>query len=104
VQPSNVCQSIPPSGIREVFNRIAENKDVISFALGEPDFTTPAPFIEAAIKTLGEGKTHYTPNAGLYALRSAIANSYENGRYTPEQVVVTAGATEASVNVEVRRP
>jgi len=95
VQPSNVCQSIPPSGIREVFNRIAENKDVISFALGEPDFTTPAPFIEAAIKTLGEGKTHYTPNAGLYALRSAIANSYENGRYTPEQVVVTAGATEA---------
>ena len=95
MQPSIVCQRIPPSGIREVFNRIAENKDVISFALGEPDFTTPAPFIEAAIQTLGEGKTHYTPNAGLYALRSAIAKSYENGRYTPEQVVVTAGATEA---------
>jgi aminotransferase len=92
---STVCQSIPPSGIREVFNRIAENSDVISFALGEPDFTTPQPFIDAAIQTLGEGKTHYTPNAGLYALRSAIAASYAPGRYKPEQVVVTAGATEA---------
>lgn len=92
---STICQSIPPSGIREVFNRIAENKDMISFAIGEPDFTTPQPFIESAIQTLGEGKTHYTPNAGLYVLRTAIANSYEPGRYTPEQVVVTAGATEA---------
>jgi len=95
MQPSTVCQNIPPSGIREVFNRIAENKDVISFALGEPDFTTPAPFIEAACQTFAEGKTHYTPNAGLFALRSAIAGSYEQGRYTPDQVVVTAGATEA---------
>lgn len=95
MEQSSICTRIPPSGIREVFNRIAENKDVISFALGEPDFTTPSPFIEAAIQTLREGKTHYTPNAGLYALRSAIAASYQPGRYTPEQVVVTAGATEA---------
>lgn len=94
MQISPVCQNIPPSGIREVFNRIGDYKDVISFALGEPDFTTPAPIIEAACQTLARGETHYTPNAGQYALRSAIAGGY-NGKFTPEQVVVTAGATEA---------
>ncbi|MHC1773406.1 MAG: pyridoxal phosphate-dependent aminotransferase [Flexilinea sp.] len=95
MQPSLISQNTPQSGIREVFNRIAESNDVISFALGEPDFTTPNPIIEAAYKALVNGETHYTPNAGLYALRSAISNIYEKGRFCPEQVVVTAGATEA---------
>jgi len=78
-----------------VFNRIAENTDVISFTLGEPDFTTPDIFIRAAIEALHQGKTHYTPNAGMYNLRSAIANSYPKERYKAEQVIITAGATEA---------
>ncbi len=95
MQPSRISQEIPPSGIREVFNRVAESKDVISFALGEPDFTTPKPIIEAAYNSLLNGETHYTPNAGLYALRSAIAASYPNRNYSPEQVVVGAGGTES---------
>ncbi len=92
---SNVSQNTPPSGVREVFNRIAEADDVICFALGEPDQTTPAPIIEAACESLRQGHTHYTPNAGFYALRRAIAASYPDRGYTPEQVVVTAGGTEA---------
>jgi aminotransferase len=95
MQPSKISQEIPPSGIREVFNRVAESKDVISFALGEPDFATPKPIIDAAYESLLNGETHYTPNAGLYALRSAIAASYPNRNYSPEQVVVGAGGTES---------
>ncbi|MEN6524661.1 MAG: pyridoxal phosphate-dependent aminotransferase [Anaerolineaceae bacterium] len=93
--PSQISQEIPPSGIREVFNRVAESKDVISFALGEPDFNTPKPIIDAAYEALLNGETHYTPNAGLYALRSAIAASYPDRDYAPEQVVVGAGGTES---------
>ena len=45
---SDLSVNTPPSGIRLVFNRIAELKDVISFAVGEPDFPTPKPIIDAA--------------------------------------------------------
>ncbi len=93
MQPSQVSIHTPPNGIRAVFNQIAEAEDVISFALGEPDFPTAEPIIQMACETLRQGRTHYTPNAGLYELRAAIANRY-GGRYKPEQVVVTAGATE----------
>ena len=93
MQPSAFTQKSPPSGIRAVFNRIAESTDVISFALGEPDFDTPPPLIEAACKAMREGRTHYTPNAGLYDLRAAIAALYPDT--APEQVVVTAGGTGA---------
>lgn len=93
MKPSILSKNTPPSGVREVFNHIAESGDVISFALGEPDFHTPAPVIEAACEAYRGGKTHYTPNAGLYVLRSAIAALYED--CVPEQVVVAAGATGA---------
>ena len=92
---SDLSVNTPPSGIRLVFNRIAELKDVISFAVGEPDFPTPKPIIDAACLAFQAGHTHYTPNAGLYKLRQAIADSYPSGIYCPEQVVVTAGGTEA---------
>lgn len=92
---SKFYSTTPPSGIRKIFNRIAEKNDVISFALGEPDFCTPPEIIHVAQRCLEEGKTHYTPNAGIWALREAIAHSYGDGKYEPSQVVVTAGGTEA---------
>lgn len=51
-----------------------EGVDVISFALGEPDFDTPKHIVDAAIKALNEGFTHYTPTAGIPELREAIAD------------------------------
>lgn len=92
---SNLVLSTPPSGIRAVFNRVAESGDVISLALGEPDGDTPKACIEAAKKSMDMGRTHYTPNAGIMELRTAIAESYKNYDISPKQVVVTAGATEA---------
>jgi aminotransferase len=95
IKLSDLTLTTPPSGIRAVFNRIAESEDVISLALGEPDSHTSERFIEAAVKSMYSGRTHYTPNAGLMDLRRAIAESYGNRCILPEQVIVTAGGTEA---------
>lgn len=73
-------------------------KDIIHMEIGEPDFETPAPIIEAGIDALRQGKTHYTPAVGLFELRNQIAQWYES-RYqvsiSPERVIVTPGASGA---------
>lgn len=58
-----------------------EGVNIISFALGEPDFTTPKHIVDAAIKALNQGFTHYTPTHGIPELREAIAQKsrFENG-------------------------
>ena len=52
--------------------------NIISLAVGEPDFTTPPNIIEAACKAMREGKTHYTPPNGIKELRERIAEKYRN--------------------------
>jgi aspartate aminotransferase len=73
----------------------AQGRDVIHLEIGEPDFDTPAHIVEAAVKALHEGQTHYTPAAGTPALRQTIARHISQSRNVdvrPEQVVVTPGA------------
>jgi aminotransferase len=53
---------LKPSGIRKYFDIALTMDDVISLGLGEPDFTTPQPIVEAGIRALKEGATHYTAN------------------------------------------
>ncbi|MDY6985354.1 MAG: pyridoxal phosphate-dependent aminotransferase [Candidatus Thermoplasmatota archaeon] len=55
--------------------------NVISFGMGEPDFTTPRNIIEAAERAMERGFTHYTPTEGIPELREAIAekSKRENG-------------------------
>lgn len=77
---------------------IARGADVVSLTLGDPDFDTPAPVIEAGIRALRSGRTHYTPVAGEDALRVAIATSQarEDGLpWTRDNVVVFPGAQSA---------
>ncbi len=97
-QLSIVSQTVQPSPIREMFNRAQQMTDVISFAIGEPDFTTPPHIIDAAVEALRRGETHYTPNAGLLPLRQALSRELERTRgigYNPDdQIIVTAGAME----------
>jgi len=72
--------------------------DVIDFTLGDPDVPTPKAICDAAYNAAISGKTHYAPNAGLPALREAIAKqvSKESGiEYAANNVAVTIGATEA---------
>jgi len=75
-----------------------EGHDVISFALGEPDFDTPACVREAAERALRDGHTHYTHSLGIVELREAICEHYFS-RYgvslTPDRVMVTAGTSPA---------
>ncbi len=76
--------------------------DVIGFGAGEPDFDTPDFVKEAAIKALKEGKTKYTPAAGIPELREGIAKRLReknNIDYKPSEVVVTPGAKMALYEV-----
>ena len=56
----------------------AQGKDIIHLEVGEPDFETPQPIIDAGIAALKAGKTHYTPALGLPELREAIAAWYQS--------------------------
>ncbi len=84
----------PRSVIREMFAMQTGLENVISFALGEPDFTTPKPIIDATIASFLRGETHYTPNTGIPQLREAVSQSYrERGLdYGPNEILVGAGA------------
>ncbi len=58
--------------------RAAAGEDVITLSVGDPDFDTPRPIVEAAVAELRAGNTHYTAFAGTAALREAIAR-YQTG-------------------------
>lgn len=95
---SRLTQIYPASGIRRMFDLAAGYADVVNLCLGEPNFDTPVHVCEAAKAALDKGHTHYTPNAGLPALRDSVAAKYarEYGlEYDRENVIVTAGAIEA---------
>lgn len=91
-------QAVPSSGIRRFFDIIASMEDVISLGVGEPDFVTPWPIREAAIRAIEQRRTHYTSNFGLCELREAIATELERRyglEYDPEQeLVITTGVSE----------
>lgn len=76
----------------------AQGRRILHLEVGEPDFPTPAPVVEAARRALAEGCGHYTPAAGLPALREAIAGYYAE-RYgvsvSPARILVTPGASGA---------
>jgi aspartate aminotransferase len=87
---------LPGSGIRKWFAGAGPGS--INLTLGQPDFDTPEHIKAAACRALAEGKTGYTPNTGIPELREAIVakSRRENGlEYTPDEVMVTAGASEA---------
>jgi aminotransferase len=90
---------IPRSGIREFFDLVQGQADVISLGVGEPDFVTPWHIREAAIYALERGRTTYTSNLGLLKLREEIC-AYVGRRFGIEydpvrQVLVAVGVSEA---------
>ncbi len=91
--------SVPPSGIRRFFDIAATMEDVISLGIGEPDFTTPEPIVQAGIEALKRGETHYTSNSGLMELRRAIAEHLDRlygQTYNPaSEILITVGVSEA---------
>ena len=75
---SKRLQEIPASGTIAISNLVSQMKsegiDIVSFSMGEPDFTTPANVIDACCDSLRSGNTHYTPSMGIPALRKAVAD------------------------------
>jgi aminotransferase len=91
--------TLKPSGIRKFFDIAATMKDVISLGIGEPDFITPKPIMDAGIQSILRGDTHYTSNAGIIELRQALSNHLNKlygVRYDPDtELLMTVGVSEA---------
>ena len=93
--------ALAPSPIRRFFEIAATMDDVISLSIGEPDFVTPAPILEAGVRSLRAGHTAYTDNSGMLPLREAIIARlralYDCPAYDPAaEALVTVGVSEAN--------
>ena len=92
------AKEMRPSGIRKFFDLAADMPHCISLGVGEPDFKTPWAIRDAGIRSLEQGRTKYTTNAGLKELRAEICR-YLGRRmelpYQVENILVTVGGSEA---------
>jgi len=102
---SSRIQSVSPSLTLAVTNQAkalrAAGEEVYGLAGGEPDCDTPDFIKQAAYTALTEGKTKYTPAAGIPELREAISEKLKTQNeveYEPKQICVTSGAKQACFN------
>jgi aspartate aminotransferase len=75
-------------------NLEAQGRDIIHLEIGEPDFSTPANIVEAAVKALRDGFTHYGPAAGLPQARECVADYVARSRgisCNADEVVIVPG-------------
>lgn len=93
IQPFHVMALLAEARQRE-----AAGQDIIHMEVGEPDFPTPPPIVEAGIRALQAGQTKYTAARGLPQLREAIAGYYASRfgvSISPERILITPGASGA---------
>ncbi|MFD3448839.1 aminotransferase [Microbacteriaceae bacterium 4G12] len=96
---SETAISLKPSGIRKFFDLASNMEGVVSLGVGEPDFVTSWNVREACIRSLQEGYTSYTANAGLLELRREVSHYLQrkfNVTYNAEtEIIITVGASQA---------
>ena len=96
---SKKVTDMKPSGIRKYFDIANSMEGVISLGVGEPDFRTPWQIRNVGIRTLESGKTRYTANRGLEALRDEISRyvcrKYSLSYDAKSEILVTVGGSEA---------
>ena len=97
---------IEPFEVMDVLSRAQAleraGRRVVHMEIGEPDFTAPAPVVEAGIRALRDGRTAYTATLGLASLREAIAGHYEKrfgARVSPDRIAITSGASGGLLTV-----
>jgi len=77
----------------------ASGRSIIPLQVGDPDFATPPAVLDAAIKAMQDGQTHYAPSRGFDELRSAISSKLlrdNDLNYQPEtEILVTHGSIHA---------
>ncbi|HEY5833513.1 pyridoxal phosphate-dependent aminotransferase [Streptomyces sp.] len=90
--------SVPPSGIRRIFEMAAELDDIIALSVGEPELPVARHILDAGAQAWNDDVTHYTPNDGIALLRTAIAAKLRRDNHylvSGDQVHVTAGGAQA---------
>ncbi len=95
---SDRVERIPATGIRKIFDLAATLDGVVSLAVGEPSFDTPAHIVAAAHAATAASQTKHTANHGSPALRAAIAAHYAERWDRPvaaPNVIATAGGVTA---------
>ncbi len=102
VELANRVLALTPSTTLAITAKAKELKekgeDVIGLGAGEPDFNTPQHILDAAVESMNEGYTKYTPSAGLPALKKAIIKKFEQDQgltYKPNEIIVGNGAKHA---------
>ena len=97
---------IEPFEVMDVLSRAQAleraGRHVVHMEIGEPDFTAPAPVVEAGVRALREGRTAYTAALGVHELRDAIALHYERKfsvKVDPNRIAITAGASGGLLTV-----
>jgi len=96
-------RNVPFSPVRKVMERAkeieAQGNKMVYFQIGEPDFDTPRPIIEATVTALRQNRTHYGPNRGTLELRETIARDIQRKnhlQYDPrDEILVVVGGAEA---------
>jgi len=106
MRTSRRAAEIEPFEVMDVLSRAhaleRAGRRVVHMEIGEPDFSAPAPVVEAGIRALRDGRTAYTATLGLPELREAIASHYATkfGAKVPaDRVVVTSGASGGLLTV-----
>jgi len=99
---SNRSKDIQPFHVMALLARAreleAQGKDIVHMEIGEPDFPTPQPIIDAGLKAIETGNIHYTPAVGLLELRQTIADFYQRTygvSVGAQRIVITPGASGA---------
>jgi aspartate aminotransferase len=99
VKLANRVMTLTPSTTLAITAKAKELKDqgenVIGLGAGEPDYNTPQHILDAAVRSMNEGHTKYTPSAGLPALKKAVIGKLEKDQglsYKPNEIIVGNGA------------
>ena len=99
---SRRSQALSPFHVMDILAQAkalsAQGKTIYHLEIGEPDFATAQPIIDAGIEALKQQKTHYTPALGLPELRQAVAEYYDrkfSQRIDPQRIIITPGASGA---------
>jgi aspartate aminotransferase len=102
IELANRVKALTPSSTLAITAKAKELKeqgeDVIGLGAGEPDFNTPQNILDAALVSMNEGQTKYTPSAGLPGLKKAIIKKFEQDQgltYKPNEIIVANGAKHA---------
>lgn len=95
---NDAVMNVELSGIRRFTYLVRDTPGACALTIGEPDQNTPDPIKEAAKAALDNNTTHYPPGNGYPYLLEAISKfeaEHHGLHYTPDEIMVTVGATEA---------